>query len=274
MLEFEIVARGFFSAEQIVIDYDPTLTMPSNPAQDEWMETFWQEKLLLAQQRNVPLFDAPLFRFISAEVQSDQTLKLVLGNTNYKEYVTTREPAFARQRARQELGNALSICSVVESSDGHILLDKREGVDVYVGRYHVIGGFFERELDLNAADQPDPFAATRREIHEETGVLPADILQQTCLGVVYDLLTPHAEVCFLTRLNIPLATILTRTPLDREIKQLHSLHATAENLSNFILHHHGNISTTGEPNLLMYGGWKFGEDWFERTLGQIDLPAS
>jgi len=274
MLEFEIVARGFFSAEQVVIEHDPTLIMPSNPVQDEWMETLWQEKLALARQRNVPLFDAPLFRFISAEVRPDQTLKLVLGNTNYKEYVTTREPDFAGQRTRQELGNALSICSVVESSDGYILLDKREGVDVYVGRYHVIGGFFERGRDLDAAAQPDPFAATRREIHEETGVLPADIIQQTCLGLVYDLLTPHAELCFLTRLNISLATILTRTPLDREIKQLHSLHATASELNDFILRHHGNISATGEPNLLMYGGWKFGEDWFARTLEQIDLPGS
>src|ERR1051326_4333071 len=67
-----------------------------------------------------------------------------------QEYVTTREPEFARGRARQELGNALSVCSVVETDDGYILLDKRQGVDVYEGRYNAIGGFFERDPDMVA----------------------------------------------------------------------------------------------------------------------------
>lgn len=269
MLEFEIIARGLFRPEQLDIRYDPALTMPVTPAIRAWMEALWQEKLASARSRNVPLYDAPLFRFIDAEVTADVRLKLLLGDTGYKEYVTTREAEFAAQHARQELGNALSVCSVVETSDEFILLDKREGVDVYVGRYHVIGGFFERGRDTGAEAQPDPFAAARREIHEETGVLPADIIRQYCCGVVYDLLTPHAELCFLTQLNIPLSTVLARTPLDREIKQLRSLHVTAASLRAFILEHHGNISATGEPNLLLYGAWKFGEEWYEDTLRQI-----
>jgi 8-oxo-dGTP pyrophosphatase MutT (NUDIX family) len=268
-LEFEILARGLFGPDQLSIHYDPSLTMPSTPAQRAGMEVLWQEKLLSARMRNVPLYDAPLFRFISATIVNDKRLELVLGDTGYKEYVITRESAFASQHTRQELGNALSVCSVVETSDGHILLDKRAGVDVYVGRYHVIGGFFERGIDTDRAAHPDPFAAMRREIHEETGVLADDIRQQFCLGVVYDLLTPHAELCFLTQLNIPLATVLARTPLDREIKHPRSLYVTAESLRAFILVHHGNISATGEPNLLMYGAWKFGEHWFEKARERI-----
>jgi 8-oxo-dGTP pyrophosphatase MutT (NUDIX family) len=158
---------------------------------------------------------------------------------------------------------------VVETSDQYILLDKRAGVDVYEGRYHVIGGFFERDCDADAMGAPDPFAAMRREIHEETGVLTADIAEQVCLGVVYDQLTPHAELCFLTRLHISLATVQTRVPLDHEIKRLLPLHSTAESLRAFILEHHGNISATGEPNLLMYGGRKFGEHWFRQSMAQI-----
>ncbi|HEY3993016.1 MAG TPA: NUDIX hydrolase [Ktedonobacteraceae bacterium] len=271
MLEFEIIARGLFRQDQLDIRYDPALTMPTTPTLDTWMETLWQEKLLQARQRNVPLYDAPLFRYVEAATTADTKLKLVLGDTGYKEYVTTRQPEFASQHTRQELGNALSVCSVVETSDEHILLDKREGVDVYVGRYHVIGGFFERGLDTSTEALPDPFAAMRREIHEETGVQSSDIREQYCLGAVYDLLTPHAELCFLIQLHIPLATVLARTPLDREIKHLRSLAITAESLRAFILANHGNISATGEPNLLMYGGWKFGEAWFEDLMQQINL---
>jgi hypothetical protein len=202
MLEFEILASGLYRSDQLEITYDPTLSMPITPAIQEWIDTLWQQKLAIAREKGFPLFDAPLFRLITAESRPDGTLHLVLGNTSYKEYVTTRVPEFAQKRTRQELSNALSVCSVVETSDGYILLDKRQGVDVYNGRYHVIGGFFERELDMTT--HPDPFQAIRREIREETGIQSADIREQFCLGVVYDLATPHGEICFLTHLNIPI----------------------------------------------------------------------
>src|SRR6266571_4517381 len=210
MLEFEILARGLYRPDQLDITYDSSLRMATNPTIQAWMDILWEQKLALAREKKIPLFDAPLFRFIEAESKSNGTLRIVLGDTGYKEYVTTRVPEFAQGRKREELGNALSVCSVVETSDGYILLDKRQGVDVYVGRYHVIGGFFERNLDTTT--RPDPFRAICREIREETGIQSNDIQEQYCLGVVYDLTTPHGEICFLTRLNITLAEAYTRTP--------------------------------------------------------------
>jgi 8-oxo-dGTP pyrophosphatase MutT (NUDIX family) len=274
MLEFEILAHGLFSPSQLDITYDPTLSMPITPAIQSWMDALWQEKLRLAREKGVPLYDAPLFRLVNVAARKDGMLSILLGNTSYKEYVTTREPSFALHHARQELGNAISTCSVVETSDAHILLDKRQGVDVYVGRYHVIGGFFERDLDMSPASsdadqRPDPFAAMRREIREETGIQAADIVSQHCLGVVYDIVIPHAEFCFLTRLNIPLSTVLTRTPEEDEIKQLHTLYVTAESLREFIVAHHGHISATGEPNLLLYGKVRFGEAWFDEVMKRL-----
>ncbi|HEY4386420.1 MAG TPA: NUDIX hydrolase [Ktedonobacteraceae bacterium] len=267
MLEFEILARGYYRPEQLAIAYQPSLRMPQTPEIQQWMDILWEQKLVQARRNQTRLFDAPLFRLVELSSSSAQ-LSLVLGDTSYKEYVTTRVPEFAQNRSRPELGNPLSVCSVVETSDQYILLDRRQGVDVYVGRYHVIGGFFERELDMGTS--PDPFAAMRREIREETGIQSSDILAQHCLGAVYDLATPHAELCFLTRLNIPLAVVQQeRTPEEDEIKQLHSLQVTTESLRDFILHHHGNISATGEPNLLMYGALLFGEAWFANLLSQL-----
>ncbi len=267
MLEFEIIAQGCYRPDQLTITYDPTLRMPTNAVIQDWMDKLWQEKLTIARQKNIPLFDAPLFRLIAATVQPDQLL-LTLGDTGYKEYVTTREATFAQTHTRQELGNALSVCSVVETSDGYILLDKRQGVDVYVGRYHVIGGFFERGLDTTRA-QPDPFAAMRREIREETGIQAADIDAQYCLGVVYDLATPHGELCFLTELHIRLQEVFTREPEEDEIKQLQTLHVTEESLRAFITSNHGNISATGEPNLLLYGKLRFGDSWYNDLIRKL-----
>ncbi len=270
MLEFEILARGLYRPDQLDITYDSSLRMATNPTIQAWMDILWEQKLALARENKIPLFDAPLFRFIEAESKSNGTLRIVLGDTGYKEYVTTRVPEFAQGRKREELGNALSVCSVVETSDGYILLDKRQGVDVYVGRYHVIGGFFERDRDTTGFQQPDPFGAMCREIREETGIQLSDIREQYCLGVVYDVATPHAEMCFLTQLNIPLTEVSKRVPEEDEIKQLESLKVTEEGLRGFALKNHGNISATGEPNLLMYGGVRFGEGWLEEMMGRLE----
>jgi len=37
-------------------------------------------------------------------------------------------------------------------------------------------------------------------------------------------------------------------------------------LREFLVKNHGNISATGEPNLLMYGGVRFGGEWFEKMM--------
>ncbi|HLI06226.1 MAG TPA: NUDIX hydrolase [Ktedonobacteraceae bacterium] len=279
MLEFEILARGLFRPDQLEITYNPALRMPLPPTVREWMEQRWQQKLAAARAKGTPLYDAHLFRLISTATRPEGMLHLVLGDGSYKEYVTTREAAFSAGRAREELGNVLAVCSVVETSDGYILLDKRQGVDGYAGRYHVIGGFFERDLDIVAspdepttgtgsavAIKPDPFRAVRREIREETGIQQADIREQYCLGVVYDLTMPHGEMCFLTRLRIPLSEAQTRVPEEQEIQQLRSLHVTRESLTDFLRTHHGNISPTGEPNLLLYGALLYGEEWFEEMI--------
>jgi len=267
MIEFSIITSGFYRPEQVVMTYDASLRMPTTPQMQAWMDARWQEQLTRARERGTKLFDTPLFRFIETTPEA-ATLHIVVGDTSYKEYVTTRTQDFAREYPGCEVGNPLAVCSAVETSDGYILLDKRQGVDVYVGRYHVIGGFFERHLDT-VVETPDPFGAMRREIREETGIQAEDISEQYCLGVVYDLTMPHGEMCFLTRLHISLEEVLQRTPEEDEIKQLETLQVTAESLREFIVRHHGNISATGEPNLLLYGACKFGEHWFDEVTSNL-----
>ncbi len=269
MLEFEILARGFYRPDQLDISYEPSLTMPVTAVIQEWMDVTWQERLAEAKAQNFPLYDSQLFRLIHAEAQADGKLHVVVGNTSYKEYLTSRIAEFANGRTRQELGNALAVCSVVETTDGFILYERRQKTAIHRGRYHVIAGFFERERDSDKAGQPDPFAAMRRELREETGITAQDIHEEYCLGAVYDISNPHGELCFFTRLNITLAEVHTRIPEDDEIQQLLALHVTEESLRDFLLSNHDNISATGEPNLLMYGALRFGEPWFQHCLTNL-----
>ncbi|GCF09264.1 NUDIX hydrolase [Dictyobacter arantiisoli] len=270
MLEFEVLARGLYRPEQLEIEYQAQQRLQFAPELQAALDSDWQNQLQQASQQQRLLFDAPLYRLLSVPpAHTSDRLHLILGDTSYKEYVTTRTRAFADQHTRSELGNPLAVCSVVETCDHVILLDQRQGVDVYVGRYHVIGGFFERDRDITA-QQPDPFRAIRREIREETGIQEQDIQEQYCLGLVYDLTMPHSELCFLTRLRIPLTEVQKRVAEDQEIKTLHTLSVTAKSLQQFILTHHGNISATGEPNLLFYGAWKFGESWLADIMHKLD----
>lgn len=249
MSEFEILAHGLYRPEQIHIIYQPE-SLRFSVEQQAAMDHVWQTKLLQARQQQSLLFDAPLYRLIAFQQTSTQNIQLTLGDTSYKEYATTRDHSVD--------SNPLAVCSVVESSDNIILLDQRQGVDVYNGRYHVIGGFFERGIDINSQQHPDPFRAIQREIREETGIQASDIRAQYCLGLVSDLETPHSELCFLTQLHIPFAEVQQRHPQDNEIKVLHPLSATDENLKRFLQEQHGNISATGAANLILYRAWKFG----------------
>jgi hypothetical protein len=71
------------------------------------------------------------------------------------------------------------------------------------------------------------------------------------------------------RSQIPRAEVHKRQPEDDEIQHLLSLPIAAESLRTFLLNHHGNISATGEPNLILYGRWKFGVTWYEDVMQQL-----
>jgi hypothetical protein len=167
MIEFEFLVRGCYSPEQLVVDYNPLHRISLTPEMQEKMEHSWQEKLALAQKKSFLLFDGKLFHYMYAEERADQTLRVKLGDTRYKEYVATRTPEFVQELTRDGLSNPLSVCSVIETLDGFILLEKRRGTDVHDGRFHVIGGFMERDVD-NKGHAPDPFEAMNREMREET----------------------------------------------------------------------------------------------------------
>ncbi len=268
MLEFEFLVRGLYTSEQLIINYNSEHHLSLTPEMQTELERIWQQKLLMAQEQNFSLFDGKLFRLMYAEQRDDHTLHVRLGNTDYKEYVATRTPAFVQQLTRDGVSNPLSVCSVIETLDGFILLEQRQGTDAHNGRFHVIGGFMERETD-DKGHAPDPFAAMNREMREETGIRTEDIREQYCLGLVYDTLLPHPELCFVTRLNIPLATASKRKPEDNEVKALRVLRVTAASLKESIFTQHGNFSPTGEAALILYGTWKFGVGWFDDVMRGI-----
>src|SRR5437899_8807867 len=109
MSEFELLAHGCYRPDQVIMKYNPALRMPTSPEIQAWMDTTWEQQLARARERGTRLFDAPLFRYMQTASLADGTLHVIVGDTGYKEYVTTRIPEFAQKHARQELGNPLAV---------------------------------------------------------------------------------------------------------------------------------------------------------------------
>jgi 8-oxo-dGTP pyrophosphatase MutT (NUDIX family) len=264
--EFKILAAGIFLPGSVKALYDTNHAIRLTAEDDDLIERIWNERLIDSQNKRISLYNSALFRLYDYEA-FDKSLSLSLSNTTYREYVGTRDPLYHAAHAQTELANALAVCAVVHTDDGKILIEKRVGTDVYAGRYHVVGGFADREKDLDGPHF-DPFGAIAREVCEETGLkLPKSSF--VCTGLVYDVLTPHPELCFSTRSTDSFHVEKGFERSDGEIRALEFLEDSPESLGSFIRKNHGRISATGEPSLLLYGLNAYGEEWFDATRASI-----
>jgi 8-oxo-dGTP pyrophosphatase MutT (NUDIX family) len=257
--EFEIQVAEPLSSNQIVTRCNPNPPTPHSPEEIASINRTWEQRLLECKKSGVPLFDGSLFR-LKAHNLHDGILSLDFGNTTYKEYVGTREASYARTHARNELANPLAVCAVVRTSDAKILIEKRSGTDVYAGRYHVIGGYADRNKDLRASSF-SPFDAIAREVNEETGLAlgPHSFI---CSGLAYDVLTPHPELCFVAQAPHSHQVLEAHKKSDGEIHALEFLDDSPESLQNFLRQHHDKISATGEAALLLHGLHSYDQSWF------------
>jgi 8-oxo-dGTP pyrophosphatase MutT (NUDIX family) len=263
--EFEILAAGSFRSGDIVTRFTPDPASPRSPEDNASIERTWRERVAECQESGVSLYDGALFRLLKYDFVEGR-LVLEFGNTSYREYVGTRTPSYSATHGRSDLANPMAVCAVVRTSDGKILLDRRVGTDVYAGRYHVIGGFADRDNDLQTSAF-NPFDAIAREVREETG-LDTSPHSFICTGLAYDVLTPHPELCFLTHAADSHQAEEALKNGDKEIHALEFLEDSAESLGNFLRQNHGKISATGEASLLLYGLHSYGESWFaeQRTF--------
>ena len=118
---------------------------------------------------------------------------------------------------------------------------------------------------------PDPFQGIAREVEEEVGLkLPIGTMRLT--GVVYDLITPHPELCFCAESNLSsreITRIFHGSEKDREVEKLSYIDASKEKLGEFIVSKRHVTSVTGQACLLLYGKHKYGTAWFRTVLDSL-----
>jgi 8-oxo-dGTP pyrophosphatase MutT (NUDIX family) len=270
--DFKILTKESFRQEDVEIIYVAGAgnAMPKDRGTEALIEESWPAALQEAEKRHVNIFNGMLFRLKNLTVTYGNTLRLEFGDTNYKEYVATRAERFYRNRQTDVLANPLGICIAIGSREGTIIIEKRGKVDVYSGRYHVIGGFMDRSQDFRNGT-PDPFQAIAREVKEEVGLkLESDTIQ--LVGMVYDLVTPHPEMCFCAESNLSSAEItdiFLNCEKDCEVDNLEYIDASEDKLATFIQSKRSLTSVTGQACLTLYGKHKYGARWFHKVIDAL-----
>lgn len=272
MPDFSILSEKNFEKADVEVLYisGDSNAMPKDHVAEALIEEIWPAAVREAKKRHVNIFNGNLFRLKNVRATSDNGLMLELGDTNYREYVATRSDKFRNNRQPGDMANPLATCIAIGTSDGKVIIEKRGGVDVYSGKYHVIGGFMDRPQDLNNGI-PDPFKAIGREVKEEVGLtLRNDRIQMT--GLVYDRITPHFEICFCTEsslLSKEILDIFVNSEKDCEVDKLEFIDASEDKLAKFISSRRHLIAVTGQACLTLYGKHRYGTTWFHAVMNAL-----
>lgn len=178
----------------LVVEYNPDKVLLFSADINKWAEFYWHEKLRLAHERSVLLFNGPLF-YVSGVTIDKNIVSINLINTDYRSYVCSRSKEFKELFPTAVPSKPLAACVALITSDNKLLLEKRRGVDVHEGMYHVVGGFLDPSKDIDLNGKPDAYYSVTREVKEEIGIsVSPDKL--VFLGIAEDTIIPHFELCF------------------------------------------------------------------------------
>lgn len=257
-MDFSVMVQGKFKKDDLIIKYDPDKKFVLSDSQKRIADHIWTEKKTESDKSGTILYNGSLFNMIKLNNNSlSNTLSITLSACTYKDYVATRTRNIVDASNRPLFADPLAICSAVITTDNKILIGKRSGVDGSLGKYHVVGGFIEETRD-DLDGIPSPFDAMKREIYEEVKI-DIDIDNITCLGIIYDNIAPHPEMCFYSLSDMSYDKIIKLNPDDREVINWEYIDDDPDQLAEFINLNKTRIAVPGLANLIFYVEMKYGK---------------
>ena len=156
------------------------------------IEKIWQDRV---NNTDANIFDGAIFSLEEMKCLDDG-LDITCSLTSYKYYVGTRDPNVAISRV-----DPIGTIIVPITSDGYVPVGMRSGsAEANPGKYFTFGGYFDPTDDTDVNGVPDITKCVQRELHEELGcTITVDDI--SLLGVIYDNVFCHPEVCALVRLK-------------------------------------------------------------------------
>jgi 8-oxo-dGTP pyrophosphatase MutT (NUDIX family) len=258
-------AIGAWPPDQVHTDRVPT-TWGSSPDIDEIIDRTWRDA---TGRLGVFLFDGTMCRLETWDA-TPQQLRLALSETTYKRFLGTNltNPRLADRYGPQVLANPVGVSPALLTADNHLMMGRRNAsVAYYPNRIHPFAGALD-------PDDPDVFAAVRRELKEELGFDENDVSEILCTGIAEDLSIRQPELIFLVR------STRSREGIERRLdatehddswsipakpQALDSLFASLRSAAQ------ADFTPVAIASLLLFGRISFGEDFFQQA--QTDLVA-
>jgi 8-oxo-dGTP pyrophosphatase MutT (NUDIX family) len=239
-------------------------TLQTNPEVDALIDRAWQET---NARPGVHLFDGPMCRLESWHAQADR-LRLALSHTTYKRFLGTNltHPELADRFGQQILANPVGVSPALLTADNFLMMGRRNAsVAYYPNRIHPCAGALD-------PDDTDPFAAVRRELHEELAFTDEDVAEIHLTGIAEDLSIRQPELIFLAR------TTRTRAEINRSLDAAEHddtwlITATQKAISEIC-----NADVQPEEftpvaiaSLLLFARVAFGAEFFRRTTSDLGV---
>jgi len=265
---FEVLVLGNFSPENIAIcDTKAPLSLPAQLG--EVIEKNWENKSNVAQQRGVTLKNNPKVSLLDCKA-TGKNLALELGRTDYKTFIGTVDDPKVQTDYPKFIPRLLSVASVLESSDGYFIINRRKGVSRYPDWFGAFGGDSEiTDIDKNGIINPS--VTTIRELSEETKIPTENIEIVKCLGLMHVVSTGVKVLMFHSKTNLIREDIEQRQRKE-SLQEGPSVFIPIEkeSVSKMILRPSKIFVSDGLATLSLLGNECFGEMWFQYILRRLN----
>ena len=263
MEEFEVLAQGLFTQNDIQVDYRPGFHISWGQSAETFIENTWKAHMRASRDRGMTAYNGNVFH-LDAFNKTGNRLFLTVSDMEFRSCIGTGTADFAVAFPQEPQANPLSASIVLVTRDGKIVLEKRSRIDARRRRYHVIAGFMEHGHDI-LDGKLHPFDTIKREVLEELALTFEAPLYAT--GLVRAV--TGSEICFYGRLPIPYKTLLEikeRGKTDSEIEALETIDDSPSAIAAFLADHTTDFVPFGRACLLLYGHIAYGKEWYESTI--------
>jgi 8-oxo-dGTP pyrophosphatase MutT (NUDIX family) len=260
---YKVLVKGKFGPEELVANYTPVRTDYSRNAL-QLINSKWEEFIKF----NPKSFNGPLFRVESWSTYAHKRrvrIRLDVGDTDYKEFVGTRDPEFIKAIGREKIANPLSVGAVLITGDNKIILGRRSStIDGSKSSISIVAGYLDPRKDLKNISKNgiksgqvrsvDIFYGITREIFEETGVKVNHIVDLFCIGLIDNKEQKQMNLPFYARLNISSDEVISKstTISDPEFSDIFFIGNTEQSIGKFIKSKSNKFSDLLIPTLKIY----------------------
>jgi 8-oxo-dGTP pyrophosphatase MutT (NUDIX family) len=264
---FCVAAIGPFEKDQVSTEWTDELRM-STTHLDSLIEQTWLDQKEAADREGRLLFNGEMGRLVSAEC-SPNKLHLVLGATNYRDFVGTNlyNGQLFSTKGAEHFSNPLGTTATVITRDGWIAYGRRSHrVAFHSGYLHTFGGALEMQ-DRGTDGRFDVFAALQRELGEELGLEAGDVERIHVTGLVRDREIHQPELLLDVYVRLGREELLGRLDLSADDQEHTAIEWCADEPGAVVpfLQAAGKVAPVCTAAILLHGLLKWGTSWYERA---------